>query len=164
MTAKRLETKKLDVNGKEAALIKFVSPGTGFDFEFGSTGVVEVVHKAGEVWLYVPQRSRKLTIKHDTYGVLRDYEYPMALNSGVTYELIFDPGFGKYMNVTANQNGAGVYIDGDSVGVTPLTNYYMVYGKHSIKASKNRYQYEKEVTIERDENTSLYLDMEDMSK
>ena len=47
MTAKRLETKKLDVNGKEAALIKFVSPGTGFDFEFGSTGVVEVVHKAG---------------------------------------------------------------------------------------------------------------------
>ena len=66
MTAKRLETKKLDVNGKEAALIKFVSPGTGFDFEFGSTGVVEVVHKAGEVWLYVPQRSRKLTIKHDT--------------------------------------------------------------------------------------------------
>ncbi len=164
MTAKRLETKKLDVNGKEAALIKFLSPGTGFDFEFGSTGVVEVEHKAGEVWLYVPRGSRKLTIKHDTYGVLRDYEYPVAINSGVTYELIFDPGIGKYMNVTANQNGAGVYIDGDSVGVTPLTNYYMVYGKHFIKASKDRYQYEKEVTIERDENTSLYLDMEDMSK
>ena len=50
------------------------------------------------------------------------------------------------------------------MGVTPLTNYYMVYGKHSIKSSKNRYQYDKEVNIERDDNTSLYLDMEDMSK
>ncbi len=54
MTAKRLETKKLDNNGKEAALIRFVSPGEGFDFDYGSTGVVDVVHKAGEVWLYVP--------------------------------------------------------------------------------------------------------------
>ena len=164
MTAKRLETKKLDNNGKEAALIRFVSPGEGFDFDYGSTGVVDVVHKAGEVWLYVPRGSRKISIMHNTYGVLRDYEYPMAIKSGVTYELILDPGFGKYMNITSNQSGAGVYIDGDSVGVTPLTNYYMVYGKHSIKSSKNRYQYDKEVNIERDDNTSLYLDMEDMSK
>ena len=164
MTAKRLETKKLDNNGKEAALIRFVSPGEGFEFDYGSTGVVDVVHKAGEVWLYVPRGSRKISIMHNTYGVLRDYEYPMAIKSGVTYELILDPGFGKYMNITSNQSGAGVYIDGDSVGVTPLTNYYMVYGKHSIKSSKNRYQYDKEVNIERDDNTSLYLDMEDMSK
>lgn len=164
MTARRLETKKLDVNGKEAALIKFLSPGDGFEFDFGSTGVVEVERKTGETWLYVPRGSKKLTVIHNKYGVLRDYEYPMAIKSGVTYELRLDPGIGKYMNITANQAGAGVFIDGDSIGVTPLTNYYIVYGKHSFRAAKDRFLFEKEVMIEQNDETSLYLDMENMSK
>ena len=163
MTARRLETKKLDNNGREAALVKFLSPGVGYEFDCGSTGVVEIVRKAGEIWLYIPRGSRKLTVIHSTYGVMRDYEYPIAIKSGVTYEMILDPGIGKYMNITANQNGAAVYVDGDSIGLTPLSNY-LVYGKHSIKAFKDRYLYEKEVMIERDDETSLYLDMENMSK
>ena len=163
MTARRLETKKLDNNGREAALVKFLSPGVGYEFDCGSTGVVETVRKTGEIWLYIPRGSRKLTVTHSTYGVMRDYEYPIAIKSGVTYEMILDPGIGKYMNITANQNGAAVYVDGDSIGVTPLSNY-LVYGKHSIKAFKDRYLYEKEVMIERDDETSLYLDMENMSK
>lgn len=65
----------LDQNSRKAALIKVVIPEAGFDFDVGVMGVVSVRQEVGEVWVYVPEGVRKITIRHQTYGVIRDYEF-----------------------------------------------------------------------------------------
>lgn len=65
----------LDQNSRKAALIKVVIPEAGFDFDVGVMGVVSVRQEVGEVWVYVPEGVRKITVRHQTYGVIRDYEF-----------------------------------------------------------------------------------------
>lgn len=62
LTANLHGTSKTDENGEVAALIKIVTPETGFTFDGGSLGIVAVEQKAGEIWLYVPRRAQRLTI------------------------------------------------------------------------------------------------------
>ena len=57
LTANRYGTSKTDENGETAALIKIVTPETGFTFDGGSLGIVAVEQKPGEIWLYVPSRA-----------------------------------------------------------------------------------------------------------
>ena len=77
----------LDQNNRRAALIKVVIPEVGFDFDVGVMGVVGVRQEVGEVWVYVPEGVRKITIKHQTYGVIRDYEFGCPIESASVYEL-----------------------------------------------------------------------------
>ena len=73
LTANTAGTMKRDQNNEVAALIKIVTTETGFSFEGSSLGFVATKQTPGEIWLYVPRKSRKVTIKHATLGVLRDY-------------------------------------------------------------------------------------------
>lgn len=74
-----------DLNGNACALIKVQAPS---DFAFSTPlGIVRREDKVGEIWLFVPQGTRLLTIKHPHWGVLRDYRFPSALESRLTYEL-----------------------------------------------------------------------------
>ena len=41
-------------------------------------GIVKRIDKVGEIWLYVPRGTRKITIKHPQLGVLRDYAFLRA--------------------------------------------------------------------------------------
>ena len=77
----------LDQNNHKAALIKVVIPEDGFDFDVGVMGVVGVRQEVGEVWVYVPEGVRKITIKHQTYGVIRDYEFGCPIESATVYEM-----------------------------------------------------------------------------
>lgn len=77
----------LDQNNRRAALIKVVIPEAGFDFDVGVMGVVGVRQEVGEVWVYVPEGVRKITIRHQTYGVIRDYEFGCPIESAAVYEL-----------------------------------------------------------------------------
>lgn len=77
----------LDQNSRRAALIKVVIPEAGFDFDVGVMGVVGVRQEVGEVWVYVPEGVRKITIRHQTYGVIRDYEFGCPIESAAVYEL-----------------------------------------------------------------------------
>ena len=59
------------------------------DFVFSTPlGIVSRKNEVGEIWLYVPHGTVKLTIKHPRWGVLRDYRFPAALESRLTYELV----------------------------------------------------------------------------
>lgn len=78
----------LDQNGKKAALIKVVTSAKDFDFDVGAMGVVGVCQEVGEIWLYVPGGVRKISIKHEEYGVIRDYVFPDEIESAVTYEMM----------------------------------------------------------------------------
>ena len=60
-----------DLNHDACALIKVVCSA---DFVFDSPlGIVKRTDEVGEVWLYLPQGSVLLTIRHPQWGVLRDY-------------------------------------------------------------------------------------------
>ena len=92
MTASSLEGKRIDQNGEVAALIKVVTTETGFTFEGGSLGIVDSKQETGEVWVWVPKLSKKITIKHQQLGVLRDYRYPIEIEAEHTYEMVLTTG------------------------------------------------------------------------
>lgn len=77
----------LDQNNRKAALIKVVIPEAGFDFDVGVMGVVSTRQEVGEIWVYVPEGVRKITIRHQTYGVIRDYEFGCPVESASVYEM-----------------------------------------------------------------------------
>lgn len=89
-TASSLEGKRIDQNGQVAALIKIVTTETGFTFEGGSLGIVDSKQEKGEVWVWVPRASRKITLKHAQLGVLRDYMFPVEINSECVYEMVLE--------------------------------------------------------------------------
>lgn len=78
-----------DLNDEACALLKVVAPE---EFAFSTPlGIVERHSEVGEIWLYVPNGTRLLTIKHPLWGVLRDYRFPQVLESRMTYELVISP-------------------------------------------------------------------------
>ena len=74
-----------DLNGDACALVKVVAPP---EFAFSSPlGIVKRQNEVGEIWLYLPRRTKLLTIKHPQWGVLRDYRFAQPLESRMVYEL-----------------------------------------------------------------------------
>src|SRR6056297_1781682 len=78
----------IDQNGEKCALIKVVTTQKGFVWEGGTLGITKVEKKTGEYWVYVPRGSKKITIKQDQLGILRDYHYPEAIKEATTYEMV----------------------------------------------------------------------------
>ena len=167
LTANTHGTSKQDQNGETAALIKIVTPERGFTFDGGSLGIVATEEHAGEIWLYVPRRAQKLIIRHQTFGVLRDFFYPIPIEGARTYEMLIDIGTGRYATITTQVAKANVYIDGENCGEAPLYNKYLNYGKHTIRAIKDRYEGEEQVilTTTEEETKTMFVNvnMRDMS-
>jgi hypothetical protein len=65
-----------DHNGKKCAIIKVENSNTGFAFDTGTLAVQKVEQKTGEIWVYVQPGVRKMTISHQTLGILREYAFP----------------------------------------------------------------------------------------
>lgn len=75
-----------DLNGDDCGLLKIIAPE---DFVFSTPlGIVKRVDNVGEIWLYVPRGTKKITIKHAELGVLRDYALPAKVDSHMAYELV----------------------------------------------------------------------------
>lgn len=145
LTANRHGTSMTDENGETAALIKIVTSETGFSFDGGSLGIVGVVQKQGEIWLYVPARAQRLTISHRDFGVLRNYAYSVPIEGAKTYEMLLDIGTGCYATITSPVARSKVYIDNTLEGTVPLYNKYLNYGKHVIRVVNDKL----EGTVER---------------
>ena len=79
--------KRIDQNGEVAALIKIQTTETGFRFEGGLLGIVDTKQDVGEIYVWVPRSAKRITIKHPQLGVLRNYAYPVPIESGRTYEM-----------------------------------------------------------------------------
>ncbi len=75
-----------DLNGNSCALVKIVCPSS---FAFSSPlGIVKREEHVGEIWLYLPKGSRRITLKHPRWGVWRDYPFPSPLKEKCTYEMV----------------------------------------------------------------------------
>ncbi|MFO7880151.1 MAG: PEGA domain-containing protein [Bacteroidota bacterium] len=153
-----------DQNGDNAALIKVVCRETGFKFEAGVLGITKVERKTGEYWVYIPYGSRKITIKHDQLGVLRNYVFPEAIKKATVYELVLTTGKvittveetvipTHYLIITSEPAGATVYIDEQQAGTTTfqrklpegeynyrleLPKYHPAAGKVTLDGSKKQ--------------------------
>ncbi len=79
----------------------------------------------------------------------QDYTATITLNpaESKTLNVELTPAFG-YLTVKSNPSGAKVYVDGSYIGNTPLENYKLSTGQHSLKVTKQGYQdYTTTVTI-----------------
>ena len=77
-----------DLNDEDCGLIKVIASD---DFVFSTPlGIVKRIDNIGEIWLYLPRGSKKITVKHAEWGVLRDYVFPSRIESHMTYELRID--------------------------------------------------------------------------
>ena len=74
-----------DDNGGICALIKIETTQKGFTFDNGSLGIKATEQKVGEIWVFVPGGTRRLTIHHADLGILRDYGFPEVIKAGRTY-------------------------------------------------------------------------------
>ena len=92
LTANIQGTMEIDQNGEVAALIKVVTTQEGFTFDNGMLGIVRVVPKPGELWVYVPKGTQKLTITHPELGILRNYYFQIPIEGARTYELRLSSG------------------------------------------------------------------------
>lgn len=167
LTATMQGTSKKDQNGETAALIKIVTQEQGFSFDGGSLGIVGSENKNGEIWLYVPRHAQKLTITHKSFGVLRDYYYPIPIQGAKTYEMLLDIGIGRYVTITTSQAQSNVTIDGEFIGKAPIYNKYLTFGKHNIVAQKDLYEGSKTITIVPTDSTKgrvESVEMKDMSR
>ena len=91
--ASSLNGKRIDQNGEVAAIIKVVTTETGFSFEGGRLGIVDTQQRNGEIWVWVPRASRRITILHQKFGVLRNYEFPLPIEAERTYEMVLATGW-----------------------------------------------------------------------
>lgn len=157
LTATIQGTKRYDPNTrKDAALVKIETSYTGFVFEPGSIGLVgDPEYKTGEIWLYIPEGSKKLTIKHASLGILRDYYYPIVIQSGKTYLMKLSTGKvishveqdlgGNYLSLTIEPKNAEVYIDGRTLQTDAEggISTFLQYGTYQYEISS--YMYKKEI-------------------
>ena len=147
MTAISMKWKRLDSNGKPAALIKIVTTETGFSFEGGRLGIVDMLEQTGEVWVWVPYGLRKITIRHPQYGSLENFYMPFDIESERTYEMVLSVTKDGSSQVKAKKGAVSVssnvaaqfYIDDQLMGSTPMYLADLSCGTHTVKVVKEGY-------------------------
>ena len=145
LTANTNGTEIKDQNGEKTALIKVVTTQTGFTFEAGALGITKVKQENGEVWVYIPQKSKKITIKHTQLGVLRDYYFSCPIEAARTYEMRLATGVvenvvkkdagGNFLTIEVQPENASVYIDDIFQQNDPKGEYsvFLGYGEHTYR-------------------------------
>ena len=140
----------IDQNGKKCAIFKVVTSQTGFAWDFGMIGTAfKTEQKTGEIWVWVPVGTRKVTINHQQLGVLRNYQFDIDIEEATVYEMILITGKvttiveetigSEWVVVSSDPPGADVYIDDKATGMqTPFTRQYPL-GSHSYRVSMDLY-------------------------
>ena len=150
LTANTPGTMVHDQNGNVCALIKVETTQKGFTFDVGVLGVMSVVEKPAEIWVYVPYGVRKITIQHPQLGMLRDYQIPCAIEKGRTYIMKLVTGSVRtvveyaqtkqFLHVELNPADAILEINGK---VKPVENgvyeELLPFGKYQYKAYRPDY-------------------------
>ena len=90
LTAKSAGTTVYDYNGNMSALIKISTTVEGLVFDGGMIGIIHTIPKKGEVWVYVPQGIKKMSIMHSELGTLRNYYFPVSIEAGCTYKMVLN--------------------------------------------------------------------------
>ncbi|MDE5794053.1 MAG: PEGA domain-containing protein [Muribaculaceae bacterium] len=163
MKARLNDTQVIDENsGKKAALIKIYTPFQndvlGFD-----AGLFRILGRKqagpGEVWLYVPERTQKVTVNHPKYSPTVIWFDGMEAESGKTYSVELNVE-GRNVALIASTPNAEISVDGEPQGKSPV-NMHMPLGSHLVRAELGSLLYEDIVTVTQDGPVQFTLRMED---
>ena len=139
-----------DQNGNKCALIRIQTTQKGFSFEVGSLGVQKVDdNKVGEIWLYVPEGVKRLTIRHPQLGTLEKWKFPMNIVGSKTYIMyitanvhpIFDEAVTQQWVVfRVDPPEAIVEFDGDVIDLNDgVGNKYKAFGTYDYTVQAKLY-------------------------
>ena len=137
-------------DGDKCALIKVVTTIKNFDFSVGHAFVCDVQYKTAEIFLYVSEETRYITIRHPRLGLLRRYKVPMDIRPLHTYEMVLQTAKittiveetvnTQWVVIDSKPSGAKVFINGNDTGrVTPYQAELML-GKHYYRLEKVGYK------------------------
>lgn len=76
-----------DRTGAVCAVIRFAVKDTKVQIE-PNLGVVKTVKRPGELILYVPQGTKRITVRYKNMMPLRDWQIPVAIESKATYDAV----------------------------------------------------------------------------
>ena len=116
-----------DNTGTACAVIRFLVPDSGFQIQ-GNLGIVKQDTLLGEIRVWIPQGTKRITVRHEKYMPLDGYVIPVRIESKMTYKAeisivtIEGKGFLGILNhLFANLS---VGSEGLSIGLsTPITPY-----------------------------------------
>lgn len=74
-----------DINGDLCALLKVVTTEKGF--EFGGCNIEKTEQKTSEIWVFVSPGVRFITIRHEKFGLIRNYKFPETISPGNVYQM-----------------------------------------------------------------------------
>lgn len=163
MTARLKDTEVIDENsGKRAALVKIYTPFQndvlGFD-----AGLFQILGRKqagpGEVWLYVPERTQKVTVNHPKYSPTVIWFDGMEAEAGKTYTVELNVE-GRNVALIASTPGAEITVDGEPQGKSPV-NMHMPLGSHLVRAELGSLLFEDVVTLTKEGGNQFTLQMED---
>lgn len=163
LTARLKGSELVDENsGNRAALIRIYTPFPnevlGFD-----AGLFQILGRKqaspGEVWLYVPERTQKVTITHPKYRPTVMWFEGMEAESGKTYSVVLNVE-GRDVTLIASAANAEISVDGEPQGKSPV-NMHMPLGSHLVRAELGSLLYEDIVTLTPEGNRTFNLKMED---
>lgn len=157
ITANTSGTEVVDPNnGKKCALIKVHTTQKGFTFDVGMLGVTKVVEQDSshptEIWVYVPQGVKRLSVMHPQLGELRDYDLGRTLQSSKTYHLtlqtgtvqtVINPKLQKQFAVfTLVPSNASLEVDGEAweVNAQGQAARQLSFGTYQYRATAPRYK------------------------
>ncbi len=143
-------------NGNKCALIKVHTTQRGFTFDVGALGVAKTEPQGGshptQIWVYVPQGVKRISIIHPQLGELLDYDLGMTLKSAKTYHLTLQTGtvqtvvnptlqkqFAVFTLVPAN---ASLEVDGEAweVNAQGQAARMLPFGTYQYRATAPRYK------------------------
>lgn len=120
-----------DLNGRKCAVLRCIVRGTGFTFR-PNLGCLRKEVTDGEVFLWVPVGTKKLTIKHKGLKPLIEYEIPVAIEAGVDYIVDIEAALHAEVGATKDNSvyiGAGyqvMAVSGPALTIGANMNHHVV--------------------------------------
>ena len=140
-----------DINGNDCALVKVQIAASGVTFS--GTIMGDVANEGNEYWVYMPEGTKRLTVRHPSYLPLEvtfaDYGIT-SLHGKTTYILTLLLGeipqgvqlpkvqMG-WVIIKSEPTGASVYLNDKFEGNTPITDRKFAYGTYSYRLEHPNY-------------------------
>lgn len=175
LAANTSPTMKFDLNGEKCAIIKIQTVERGFLFDVGTLGVVEVVEQnsehPGEIWLYVPNGVKNITIQHPVLGSINNYDlgqnvkegkvYILKLTSDQVNTLVIDYENRQYLRVKANPKNAEFLINGipQQLNANGICEIPLPFGTHTYRVIAENYHMEEGRITINDRNNKQELNI-----
>ena len=171
LTANTAGTEVKDQNGEKAALIRIQTTQIGFSFDAGMMGVVKTIQKTGEIWLYIPKGSKRITLRHQQLGTC-EYTYPCAIEAARTYEMKLSTGIvqtivsqdagGNFLVMKVSPEIASVYVDdklqqNDSKGEYSI---FLGYGEHTYRVESANCTSQSGLVVIGEDNSIVNIELE----